>query len=427
MSLHIGIDLGTSGCRAIAINDSGKTVGEQRVPLPPSSNPEAGHFEQTPSDWWEATLAVLDRLIPTLPSEPIDSLCVDGTSATLLLSDPEGRPLTPALMYNDSRCIGEAKQIHKIAPLESGAHGPSASLAKLRYLINHYRPKADTFLALHQADWISNRLAGRFGYSDENNTLKMGYDPIRREWPHWINDLGILSSALPQVLSPGTHYASLSESLCERWQLQQETPPAICSGTTDSVAAAVASGIDQPGDAITSLGTTLVLKVLSDSPIFVPEYGIYSHRLGGQWLVSGASNAGAGVLLDHFSIEEIEQLSREIDPSTPTGLDYYPLSTIGERFPVADPALAPRLAPRPESDIHFLQAILEGLSRIEAEGYQKMHELGAPAPTRILTAGGGARNRTWTAIRQQMIKAPIHIAKEPEAAYGAAILPIKNF
>ncbi|MBT6669418.1 MAG: FGGY-family carbohydrate kinase [Gammaproteobacteria bacterium] len=423
MGLHIGIDLGTSGCRAIAIDQDRHIVAEARTPLPPSQQPAVGHFEQNPADWWEATLRVLDELIPTLPNQSIETLCVDGTSATLLLSDHQGNPLTPALMYNDTRSTLEAEQLRNIIPQQSGAQGAGSSAAKLLYLTRKYKSINNKIHALHQADWISNRLCNRYPESDENNALKMGYDPQQRGWPTWIKQLDLPSDCLPRIGIPGRPYGKLTPQLCRRWNIDPSSNPVqICHGTTDSIASSLAAGIENYGDAVTTLGTTLVLKVVADSPIYSPEHGVYSHRLGDRWLISGASNAGGGVLLEHFTLEEINQLGLKIDPTHPSGLDYYPLSSIGERFPIADPDYLPRLSPRPDKPHHFLQGILEGLTQIELEGYRLMTRLGAPTPKRILSAGGGTKNQAWMALREQHSPWPTFKAQTPEAAFGAALL-----
>ncbi len=424
MPLYIGIDLGTSGCRAIAIDKNSTIIGEARAPLPPSRNPAPGHYEQDPQDWWEATLAVLDQLTPSLPAIPIDSIAVDGTSATLLLTDPEGNPITPGLMYNDTRADAEARQISALAEPHSGALGSSSALSKLLWLASRHPNQA--VRALHQADWISNRLATRWGWSDTNNSLKLGHDPLQQRWPEWIEQLGIVTKTLPRVVVPGTPYGTLDTTLQQRWKLTQRSPIQIISGTTDSVAATLAAGAHQIGDAVTSLGTTLVLKLLSERPLFSPKHGIYSHRIGSKWLISGASNAGGGVLLNHFSIEEMEELEQEMDINQPSGLDYYPLSTPGERFPHADPNYPPRLSPRVEPPSRFLQGMLEGLTRIEMEGYQLMQHLGAPAPHRILSAGGGTNNRSWMALRRRYAPCPVINANHGEAAYGTARLALNR-
>ena len=114
--------------------------------------------------------------------------------------------------------------------------------------------------------------------------------------------------------------------------------------------------------------------------------------MGDLWLVGGASNTGGAVLKQFFDADQLAALSAQIDLSQPPcKLDYYPLNTPGERFPINDPDYAPRLTPRPKQDTDFLYGLLDAIARIEAEGYHKLKALGAPAAKRILTAGGGAK------------------------------------
>jgi D-ribulokinase len=128
------------------------------------------------------------------------------------------------------------------------------------------------------------------------------------------------------------------------------------------------------------------------------------------------------VLAQFFSADEIARYTGRLRPERPTGFDYYPLPAPGERFPVNDPALAPRLKPRPADDAVFFQAILEGIAAIEAEGYRTLAALGAPFPARILSTGGGASNAGWTRIRERILGVPVSAAAHSEAAYGAALL-----
>jgi hypothetical protein len=175
------------------------------------------------------------------------------------------------------------------------------------------------------------------------------------------------------------------------------------------------------------LGSTLVLKLVSRHPIAAPEYGIYSQRLGELWLVGGASNSGGAVCAHYFTPERMQALTAQLEPDRPTGLDYYPLLKPGERFPVNDPDYPPRMAPRPREDALFFQAILEGLSRIETRGYALLKRLGAPAPRRVLSVGGGSVNPAWRRIRQGLLGVPVYSAEHQEPAYGSALLARQGF
>jgi len=233
----------------------------------------------------------------------------------------------------------------------------------------------------------------------------------------------LAESSLPQVLVPGSKIGTVRTELIKKYQLADNC--IVVAGTTDSNAAVLATGCNQLGDAVTSLGSTLVVKLFSDKPIFNPDYGIYSHRLNGHWLVGGASNSGGAVLLQHFSKEQLDAMTPLLKPEQATGLDYYPLPGSGERFPDNNSHKRSRITPRPESDVAFFQALLEGIANIEAEAYKKLASLGAVSAKRIFTAGGGAKNPAWTKIREQATGVPVLTATHNEACYGSALLALR--
>ncbi len=308
-------------------------MAQSAVDLPSARREGAGHT-QDPQIWWQALEQVLDTLLGEIDRRRVGALAVDGTSATLLLTDAAGTPLGPALMYDDGRASAAAARIAAVAPADSAARAATSSLAKLLFL-QDLPGYASARHALHQADWIAGRLLGRYTHSDENNCLKLGYDPVARTWPAWLTTLGIDPALLPWPTAPGKAIGLLSEAVAQRFGLSMQVR--VAAGTTDSTAAFIATGARQPGDAVTSLGSTLVVKVMSTQPVFASEYGVYSHRLDDRWLVGGASNSGGAVLRQYFTPTQIEALTMQLKPTTPTGLDYYPLCGTGERFPSNDP------------------------------------------------------------------------------------------
>jgi len=418
MSIVLGIDMGTSACRIAAVDTDQNTRALVRVALPPPEQ-DGDHCEQDPEIWWQACREALGAILNEIPAADVDAIAIDGTSSTLLLCDAEGMPQGNALMYRDQRAKQQAARLGELAPADAAVHSPSSSLAKLLWLKDQGELKPG-LKALHQGEWLTGRLLGRHDTGDENNALKLGYDAINRCWPDWLNACVHPASCLPNIVPAGTALGPVDSHIARELGL-----PATCrivAGTTDSTATFLASGAHEVGDAVTVLGSTLVVKICSDRPVFAPEYGIYSHRLGDHWLVGGASNAGGAVLSQYFSSTELAELSNRIDPTSPTGLDYYPLPATGERFPVNDPELAPCLSPRPDDDAMFLQGMFEGLARIEQQGYARLAELGAPALKTLRTGGGGAKNPAWSAIRQAMIPTRFLPADHEEAAIGSALL-----
>ena len=417
----LGIDLGTSGCRAVAIDDRGNELASTRTSLPASRRGPDGESEQEPAAWWQAVAGTVQQLIRILPRHRPAAIAVDGTSATLVLVDERGNPLTPGLMYDDQRAGSQARELEARidSELAGAVASPASSLAKLLWLRDRGLLSPGC-RALHQSEWITARLSGRFDLGDENNALKMGYDPVRGEWPAWMEVLGLPAELLPRILPPGSLIGSIQSSAARQTGL-----PAGCqvvAGTTDSTAAALAAGVKRPGEAVTSLGSTLVTKILLERPLFSRELGVYSHRILGLWLAGGASNSGGAVLRQFFSDMELETLSQGIDPNRGLCLEYYPLPRRGERFPIRDPRMEPRMQPVPRDRARFLQALLEGIARVEVLAYRRLEALGAPRPRQVFTSGGGAANETWRRIRQRMLKVPVIAAGHAEAAFGAARL-----
>jgi len=425
-TLYLGIDFGTSGCRASVINDQRDVVAEHVIPTPVTKTGKPGVYEQNPHSWWNALQALLHKGIPENNLKSIRSICIDGTSSTLLLADGTGSPLSPALMYNDSRSHEQSEMIDQHAPRDCAAQGASSSLAKLLYLISHY-PAARH--AVHQSDWLTAMLTGKVGHSDENNCLKLGYDPVNQCWPEWIKSLGFNMDILPVVHEPGKKLASIDKTVARQFGLSSDT--CIIAGTTDSTAAFLACGAENPGDAMTCLGSTLVTKIISSSPVFCSQHGVYSHRILGRWLAGGASNSGGSALLKYFSVAEMEQLSELLRPEQTTGLDFYPLPDAGERFPIADAEFQPRLPDKlpdtPAQRAVIFQGMLEGIAHIEKQGYDLLHKLGCPYPNKVLTTGGGSKNKAWERIRQNTLGVPTIQADHHQASYGAALLARHGF
>ncbi|CAN0596202.1 unnamed protein product, partial [Ectocarpus sp. 12 AP-2014] len=314
----------------------------------------------------------------------------------MVLVDGQLTPITRALMYNTSGFSEEAESIDRFAEPTSITRGSSSALARMLRL-QALDQNGEAKHLLHQADFITAKLAGQSLGSDDNNALKLGWDPAERTWPSWFEKLGVSMPLLPEVHPTGTAIGIISPDTAALFDLSPDLQ--LHAGTTDSIAAFLASGASEVGDAVTSLGTTLAIKLLSDKRVDDPASGVYSHRVGDSWLAGGASNTGGGVLVSFFTGDELAALSRKIDPASPSELDYYPLLKPGERFPINDPQLAPRLDPRPQNDADFLKGMLEGIARIEAVGYARLVELGSPTPRRVFTAGGGAKNPVWTVMR----------------------------
>tara|TARA_Y100001968_G_scaffold219353_1_gene202104 strand:+ start:289 stop:1524 length:1236 start_codon:yes stop_codon:yes gene_type:complete len=404
-SLALGIDLGTSGLRIAIINTKKKI-------LYTTSKPYSKGLEI-----WEDWINCLINLIKEIPKdlkEKLVSCSIAGTSGTLLACKKNGHPIGKALPYFLS--FSEySSEIDKLFSKECAGSSISGSVGRALKLIALY---GNEIILRHQADWFSGWFLNNWEYGEEGNNIRMGWEISNTSWPKSFENLKWLK-CLPEIIPSG----QLMGQICNKKANELNLPSnlQIIAGTTDSNAGVLAT-FPNKNDGITILGSTIVIKKFVNKPLL--GKGISNHRLLGNWICGGASNAGAAILLDYFNLEYIEELSNQINPTKSTGLDLLPLSKQGERFPIDDPILQPKLEPRPVSDSLYLHAIFEGLAKIEAKGWKKLEQLGADLPKQIITIGGGAKNINWKKIREREIGIPIKICNRPPAA-GVASIALK--
>jgi len=411
-AVAIGVDIGTSGARACAVDYEGNPIAFAAAPFL-----SADELRQ-PQAWWTRVRQAIEAVAAQTDLSAVEGIAVDGTSGTVLALDASNGPTGSVLMYNDP-CPDPlaVARIADNAPAGATAIGANSGLARAIHLSGD----SDVDAVVHQADWILMKLGCPGRVSDENNALKTGFDLNTEKWPDWLEAAGMDVSKLPTVHRAGKRIAPAMGYLR---QIGIPQTAWFHAGTTDGCASFLATGASSKGDAVTALGSTIVLKLASDTPISAPEYGVYSHRVGGFWLVGGASNSGGNVVRALIGDDRLDELMLKVDPDRKLGLNFYPLLRPGERFPINDPHYLPRLTPRPTDDSLFFQAILEGMTEIERLGYQRLRELGSPSLTSLRTVGGGSRNPAWTKMRSKAMNLDMLPAKSLEAAVGTAALVV---
>ena len=405
--MFLGIDLGSSGVR-LAIADINKNLILYRE-IQYKFSFELGH------DWLECCIDLINAIPKNIRSKII-ACSVDGTSGTLIACNHEGKPYGKAIPFNHNFTENEAF-INNLFPNLENALYKIPSLSRALSLIKRY---GNNILIRHQADWINGWLINNWEFGEEGNNLKLGWDLINKKWPASYNGLE-WKNGLPKVIPSGKSIGNICSKKADILGLPKDT--LIISGTTDSNAAVIASHASI-NEGITILGSTIVIKKFSDQPI--DSVGISNHRICGNWLIGGASNSGGNVLSKFFNPKEIEELSKQINPNKKTGIKLLPLNQKGERFPINDPNVEPVLEPRPISDSLYLHALLEGLAKIEAQGWNKLISLGIKTPKKIITLGAGAKNPQWRKIRENIINIPIESSYN-QTAYGSALIAMKGF
>lgn len=432
MQLFLGIDVGTGGVRAMAVAENGAVAAEASVAFDAELlAPRQDRHEQSPEAWWQAVRRAIAKTLDLLNAsdlapDRLAAISVDGTSGTLVVLDSAGRPMRPAIMYNDSRSADEAEWINLAAEdfcLKLGYRFTSSfALAKITWLRNHETElfeKAARFV--HQADYVLGRLTGGPAVSDYSNALKTGYDLIDECWPAWIDELLQVTDRLPDVVAPGTKVGSVSAAAAAETGLPKGL--AVVTGASDGTAACLASGLRRPGDYNTTLGTTLVYKGISRRICRHPDGLIYSHKLpGGLWLPGAAGNVGAEWIPAWFPAADVRAMDAAAEPKLPCDCIAYPLVHTGERFPFISAEAEGFFTRRPQDTAERYAACLQGTALVERLGYHVLDAATGCGGGEVFSTGGGSRSDVWMQCRADATGRVVHRPGCGQSAFGSALL-----
>jgi sugar (pentulose or hexulose) kinase len=404
----LGIDLGTQSVRALLVTGDGTVLGSGAVPV--TGRRDGVRHEQDPAQWWTAVCAAAREALRTRRGPRLGGLAVCGTSGTVLLTDRAGRPLGPALMYDDGRAAAEA------ARLRAAGIGvqDTWALPKALWLAAAHGPGRIT----HQPDVITARLTGRPVATDSSHALKTAYDVETEAWP---DAPGVPAKALPDVVRPGTVLGEVCPAAADATGIPAGTP--VVAGMTDGCAAQLASGALREGAWNSVLGTTLVLKGVARRPVRDGTGVVYNHRApDGGWLPGGASSVGAGALTARFPDADPAAMDRRAAAFEPSGAVAYPLVSPGERFPFQAPEATALLLGEPACDADLWAALLQGVALTERLCLDYLHHLGAPVDGPLTFTGGATRSAYWTRLRADVLGRPVRLPEHPEPALGMAAL-----
>ena len=419
----LGIDVGTQSARAMLVSDEGDILaaGSHRI----ASSREGPRHEQDPREWWDAVATACRAAFEELSPAPVGGVAVCATSGTIALVDDRGEPLTTGLMYDDTRAEEETARVNDAGARLWSSLGyrsqPGWGLPKLVWLLRELDVPAGAGL-VHQADFVTRRLVGEEVAADSSHALKTGYDLRSDAWPaDLMGALGVPESLLPGVVRPGEALGAVCAAAAEATAIPPGTP--VIAGMTDGCAAQLAAGAIDTGSWNSVLGTTLVLKGVTEEPVRDPLGAVYSHRSpDGRWLPGGASGVGAGVLAERFPDRDLAELDRRAAEREPAGGLAYPLVSRGERFPfeAADAEGFVLGEPRDEADEYA--ALLQGVAYVERLCFERLAALGLPIDGELGLTGGGAKSRYWCQLRADVLGRRVHVPESAEGALGMAVL-----
>jgi D-ribulokinase len=423
--LVAGIDIATQDVRVVCVDAAGRIHAAGEAPLPGPHRPAPGRSEQDAGAWWPAVAAALRRATDAVDGARIVAVAPTATSGTIVLADAARVTIGPALLYDDARATAEAQRAQELGRARWDTYGlnvgPAFAIAKLAWLARQrrFRHAAHAWSA---ADVVVARLTGEAPPTDWSHALKTGYDLVRREWPFEVYDaLGVPPQWLPRVQAPASLAGVVSPAAAEETRLPESCEVRL--GMSDGCTGQLAGGAVSPGQFVSVLGTTLVVKGTTCEVVRDPTGVVYNHlHPDGWWLPGGASNTGGGSLAARFPASDLEQLDRSAAERGPAAVVVYPLARPAERFPFFEPAARGFTLGEPADEIEVYRAALEGVAFVERLAYDHLAALGAKAEGAVATAGAASRSGVWNRIRATVLGRPLVVPEKPTSAFGAALL-----
>lgn len=421
--LWAGVDVGTQSLRVLLVDDHGAVHGRGAGRL--TSHRRGPLHEQDPDQWWQVLgESCRQAFAGGASADRVRGIALCGTSGTFLLADADARPRTPAIMYDDARAGAEAEEVIAAGEQRWASLGypmqRTWALPKLLWALREY--PTDRLVLRHCADYLADQLTGTTVATDWSHALKTGYDLDIDDWPAEVFDkLGIPADTLPGVVRPGTEIGHVGIHGAAHTGLRVGTP--VRAGMTDGCAAQIAAGALTPGSWNSVLGTTLVLKGVSDHRL--PDSGgiIYSHRHPDSgWLPGGASSVGAGVLEASFPSADRPRLDAAAALHEPAPGFMYPLARRGERFPFVRPDAEAFAVGQLDDPGARYAALLQGIAFVERLCFAYLRRLGARVDGPVSLTGGATRNRYWCQLRADILGHRVVLPGSAEPAFGMAVL-----
>lgn len=449
MSVYLGIDIGTSGTKTLAMREDGEILATANYDYP-LSTPRPGWSEQEPTDWWKASVKGIKAVLKAGKIKPaeVKGIGLSGQMHGSVFLNKDHEVIRPALLWNDQRTGKECAEIEKRAggrkslidmvanPALTGFTAP-----KILWLRNN-EPKnyEQTVQVLLPKDYVRFRLTGEFAteVSDASGTLLL--DVANRRWSQkLLTALDIDSQLLPTVHESEDVTGVLNEAAAKETGLPVGVP--VVGGGGDQAASAIGNGIVKKGVVSATMGTSGVVFAHSDEMQVDPEGRVHTfcHAVRGQWHVMGCVlSAGGSLQWYRNQLGELEtrQAKRQkVDPyqilldeaaEAPVGsegLFFLPYLS-GERTPHADPYARGSwigLSLR-HGRSHLIRSVVEGATYAMRDTLEIIKEMDIPV-RQVRLSGGGARSPFWRQMQADIYgKKCVTINAEEGPAYGVALL-----
>jgi xylulokinase len=446
MSLLLGIDIGTSGSKAVLIKPDGVVLAEATTEYP-MEVPRPGWAEQNPEDWWQATIVSIRQVLAHARGESIAGIGLTGQMHGLVLMDEAGKVLRPCIMWNDQRtaeqCAEIEQKVGRARLIELAGKPALTGFTSGKILWVREHEPAVYVRARHvllPKDYVRYRLTGAFAMdvADGSGTLLM--DVGKRVWSDdLLRLLDIPREWLPPLHESHEVVSEVSAAAASSTGLRVGTP--VVAGAGDQAAQSIGTGMAGPGVVSVTIGTSGVVFAATGKYTFDPTGGLHSycHAVPNTWHLMGVTLSAGGSLrwfrdaLCEPEKAEAARTGRDVydiitglaatAPVGSDGLLFLPYLT-GERTPHADPAARGvffGLSLR-HARAHMARAVLEGVTFSLRECLDLLCGLGQSC-VRVRVSGGGSRSAFWRQMMADVFGVEIvEVNVTQGAAYGAALL-----
>lgn len=440
MDYLLGLDIGTSGVKALLISVEGKIISSKTESYP-LATPHSGWAEQSPYDWWEATVKVIEEVVSSTPigSTQIKGISLSGQMHSSVFLDEKMEVIRPAILWSDTRTSEQCKEIYtKVGglnqlidyvsnPALEGFTAPKILWLKENEPENYQKVK----YILLAKDYIRYRLTGELftEVSDAAGTLL--FEVIKKRWSTGLLEkLEIDPDLLPPILNSFDLAGRITKPIAEKTGLKFGTP--LVAGGADNACGAVGSGIIQEGRVMVSIGSSGVVLAQTDNP--QADQGgrihLFNHACPNSWYMMGVMlSAGMSyewlekkLFNNSLDYPKLDQLAEEIEPGS-EGLLFLPY-LYGERTPHNDAnARGVYFGISGKHDQrHFTRSVLEGVTFALKDSLELIKDKGVKVKE-IRAIGGGAKSSVWQQILADILGKEINLLNVEEGpAFGAALI-----
>jgi len=441
-SLVLGLDVGTSGVKAILVSPTGSVETAATVPLA-LDTPRPGWAEQDPDAWWEASAAAIRRVLEQRAGARVAAVGISGQMHSAVFLDKHGAVIRPALLWCDGRTTAECREIVERAGGEAHLRewvcNPALegfTLPKVLWLRNH-EPTAFARLAtvLLAKDFVRLRLTGTVATEPSDASGTLMFDPAHVCWSRAMLDaVALPRTLLPDVGGSAEVLGRVTEQAAALTRLAPGTP--VVGGGADNACGAAGVGAIGPGEAVSSWGTSGTVLAPTAEPRVDPALRAHTfcHVAPGVWYVMGVVLSAGGAFAwyrDRFArdlVQSDQPEARLVDeaaavPPGAEGVTFLPYLQ-GERTPHRDASLRAAFVglSLAHSRAHMTRAVLEGVCFALRDCVTILQELGLTPASLVLT-GGGARSAFIRRLQADIFGLPVTaVNREEGPAYGAALL-----